>query len=283
MAEYTELPFWFRDFIAWSLRSAGIEKLPEREKEWPSFFDNTEGIGLVKRTLFYKDKNSGIFLPFKGRSRPATKGTKVGVEAHITAVEFGTTARSRQFWKDLILSGQLDGVWERYGKDKDEAAQRMALHQRFWTVPYHWVSLRNGDVLHNNQISRHTYHGNGGNGPLIGVSLEGNYPGLEKNRTKKHSGMDAFVIETARAGLRLAVTEGRNDGEPVETLYAHRQYSDGRVGDPGEAWWKEVGIPMAKELVLERKVSFKHGSGNEICNEWDPLGMVDYRGRRIVP
>lgn len=282
MAEYTELPFWFRSFIAWSLRSAGIEKPPEREKEWPDFFDNTDGIGPVKRTLFYEDKSTGILLPFKGRARRVEPGTKIGIEAHITAVAFGTTARARRFWKDLIVTGQLEGIWEKYGKDEDEAAQRMALHQRFWKVPYHWVSLLNGDVIRNNPIDRYTYHGNGGNGPLIGVSLEGNYPGLEKNRKKSHNGLDEFTIETARAGIRLAVNKGREEGEPVEVLFAHRQYSGGRLGDPGEGWWKEVGIPMSKELVLERRVRFKHGSGNEICNEWDPLGMVDYRGRRIA-
>lgn len=283
------LPFWFRQFIAWSLQSTGIERLPERETAWPDYFDNTEGIGEIKRTLFYKHSQSGIYLPFKGRPNSVKPSTKIGIEAHITAVSYGTTKRSREFWLKCINDELIpDVLLKKYQARAlvDEggpgfAAQRMALHQRFWTVPYHYVALLNGDILFNNQITRYTYHGNGGNGPLIGLSLEGNYPGLEKNRKPKHNGYDAFTIETSRAAYRLAVTKSREEGAPCEWMYAHRQYSGGRVGDPGEGWWKEIGLPMAKELSLEIKYDFKHGSGNMICREWDENGLVDYRGRPI--
>ena len=236
------LPFWFRQFIAWSLQSAGIEQLPERETAWPDYFDNTEGIGEIKRTLFYKHSQSGIWLPFKGRAGAVDPSTKVGIEAHITAVSFGTTKKSREFWLKSINGGLIpDVLLKKYQARalEDEgspefAAQRMALHQRFWTVPYHYIALLNGDVLYNNQISRYTYHGNGGNGPLIGLSLEGNYPGLEKNRKPKHNGYDDFTIETGRGAFRLAVTKSRGEGASCGWMYAHRQYSDGRLGDPGE-------------------------------------------------
>ncbi len=293
MAEDVTLPFWFRQFISWSLKSAGIERLPERATVWPDYFDNTEGIGEVKRALFYKDKRTGLMLPFKGRGRPADVSTKIGVEAHITAVSYGTRKRARKFWlraiedeliPEVLLKKYQQEALEREG-GPDEGyklvAERMALHQRFWKVPYHYVALLNGDILFNNQISRYTYHGNGGNGPLVGISLEGNFPGLTKNRKKKHDVMDGFVIETSRAAIRLAVGKSREEGAPIEILAAHRQYSDGRLGDPGEEWWKEVGIPMKKELSLEVHYSFRHGSGNKICREWDPEGLVDYRGRAI--
>jgi len=274
------LPFWFRQLISWSLKSAGIERLPERETKWPDYFDNTEGIGEVKRTLFYKHSSTGVMLPFKGRPQPVDPSTKVGVEAHITAVAFGTTARSRKFWSKQISEGTVPN-WNLFGDTVEAAAQRMALHQRFWKVPYHYVALLNGDVIYNNQITRYTYHGNGGNGPLVGVSLEGNFPGLEKNRTKKHNGYDEHTIETGRSALRLAVMESRDRGAPCEGLYAHRQYSSGRLGDPGEGWWKEIGIPMMKELKLKVLYDFRHGSGNKIPVEWDENGLVDYRGRPI--
>ena len=290
MPDPENLPFWFRQFISWSLKSTGIETVPERAANWPDYFDNTQGIGEVARTLFYKDKQSGVLLPFKGRARVVDVETKIGLEAHITAVAYGTTSKARKFWTNAIKQDLVPlelairfGLPGEVANDADylAAATRMALHQRFWKVPYHWVGLLNGDVLWNNPIVRYTYHGNGGNGPLVGVSLEGNYPGLEKNRKKKHNGYDAFTIDTGRATIRLAVNHSRDLGAPIEFLFAHRQYSAGRVGDPGEGWWKEIGIPMAKELNLEIKYTFKHGSGNKIPREWDEHGLVDYRGRPI--
>jgi len=290
MADPDNLPFWFRQFIGWALQSAGVETLPERAADWPHYFDNTQGIGEVARTLFYKDKRSGILLSFKGRAKPVDIATKIGVEAHITAIAYGTTKRARKFWIKAMKEVVPLELMHAFGFPKDGSANdadylacatRMALHQRFWKVPYHWVGLLNGDILWNNPITRYTYHGNGGNGPLVGVSLEGDYPGLEKNRKKKHNGYDAFTIETGRATLRLAVTHSRDAGAPIEALFAHRQYSAGRLGDPGEGWWKEIGLPIAKELHLQIRYNFKHGSGNKIPREWDEHGLVDYRGRPI--
>lgn len=275
------LPWSFRQWIALALRSAGIEKLPPREAGWPDHFDNCEGIGAVKRTLFYKHK-SGVMLPFKGRPRPVDVAQKIGVEAHITAVAFGTTARARRFWATQIRD-EVVTDWRRFavgapgnGGEIEHAARRMALHQRFWRVPYHFVALLNGDVLYNNQITRHTYHGNGGNGALVGVSLEGNYPGLERNRKAKHNGYDAHTIETGRAALRLAVEHSRKAGAPIEKLYAHRQYSKNRRGDPGEGWWKEIGIPVSETLGLERVVRYAHGTGRPIPRQWDALAEDNY-------
>lgn len=278
---------WIRQLVA-ALKLATVEQAPEPAQGWPDHFDNTEGIGPVKRPLFYKDKSSGILLPFKGRAIEVPPERKIGMEAHITAVPFGTTKRARAFWRRQIEQGLIpEEIVERYALGIDpgrpdsteRVAERMALHQRFWKVPYHYVSLLNGDVLRNNQISRYTFHGNGGNGPLVGVSMEGNFPGLERNRKPKHNGYDEHTILTGRAALRLGVVESREAGSPIEALFAHRQYSKGRIGDPGEGWWKEIGIPMSLELNLERRVTFIHGSGRQVCREWDDLGQVDYFGR----
>lgn len=257
---------------------------PSMVEEGPDYFDNTRGIGPVDRTLFYKH-TSGILLPFKGAPQPVPLSRRIGICAHITAIAFGTSASKRKFWKRLIDDGTIDeATWKLYGETPDAAAQRMALHQRFWTVPYHWVGLLNGDVLKNNDITRYTYHGNGSNGWHIGVSAEANLPGLEKFRkgSKKYHDLDEFSIQTWRATVRLAVVEGREEGAPIEELTAHRRYSKSRIGDPGEGWWKEVGLPMAKELDLTIVYSDKNEFGGyDMCREWDPNGLVDYRGRPI--
>jgi hypothetical protein len=274
-----------------TLAQLTVERLPTRASAWPDYFDNTDGIGYVRRPLFYKEAYSGIMLPFKGRSRVVPPEERFGIEAHITAIAFGTTRKARGVWKQRIegclmtkeVIERYGGSIEDVGDQIDRISERMALHQRFWKVPYHWVGLLNGDVLHNNQISRYTYHGNGGNSRLIGVAAEANLPGLECKRTKKHHNLDEDFIETNRATLRLAVLKGREENAPISRLYAHRQYSDGRTGDPGEGWWKEIGIPVAKELHLERMVQFHdHNNGREIPAEWDPEGRVNYRGRRVA-
>lgn len=282
--------FWARQVLA-ALARLTVESVPERAHGWPGwpeYFDNTSGIGSVERPTFYKDRRSGVLLPFRGRAKPVPVEEKTGVEAHITAVPFGTTRKARKFWKQQIAEVKVpNDVVERYGigfdgDDRtDRIAERMALHQRFWKVPYHWVGLLNGDVLHNNLISRYTHHGDGGNSRLIGVAAEANLPGLERKRTKKHHDLDEHFIETNRATVRLAVLKGREDGAPIERLYAHRQYSNGRIGDPGEGWWKEIGIPMSEELHLARMVYHAGRTGREICTEWDPVGRVDYRGRLV--
>jgi len=281
--------FWsqsifLRQLLA-SVAQRTVESLPPRATRWPDYFDNTEGIGAIRRPAFYRDRRSGVLLPYKGRAAFVPPEQKIGIEAHITAVAFGTTRKARARWRKRIAEGKLPvDLLRKYGLADSEpetagaVAERLALHERFWKVPYHWVGLLNGDVLRNNDITRYTYHGDHGNGPLIGVAAEGNMPGLEKNRKKKHHGLDEHFIETNRAALRLAVHKGREAGAPVGRLYAHRQYSNGRIGDPGEGWWKEVGIPMATELRLKRMVHFMDGVGREICREWDEDGRVDYRG-----
>jgi hypothetical protein len=274
--------FAVRQLVAWLKIVSGVEQLPEREVEWPAYFDNRDGIGIVQRELFYKSR-SGVLLPFKGDATPIPVTSKVGLEAHITATAYGTTKKARAFWAGLITSGEISPeLAAKFGATVEAQAQRMALHARFWTVPYHWIALLNGDVLRNNDITRRTYHGNGGNGPLIGVSLEGDYPGLEKNRKAKHHKYDEHTILTGRAAVRLAVTHSRDLGAPVEWLFAHRQYDAGRIGDPGEFWWKEIGIPMAVELGLKIDFEFKHSDGAKICREWDDRGLVDYRGKPVA-
>ena len=282
------IPFWLRQ-IAAAARQATVETVPERAQAWPEHFDNSKGIGPIARPLFYRDRRSGILLPYKGRAAPVPVKQKIGIEAHITAVAFGTTKKARAFWKEHLTSGLIpEDVLAPYAEGFDLGspdyfdliAERMALHQRFWKVPYHYLGLLNGDVLLNNPITRYTFHGSGGNSPLVGVSLEGNFPGLEKNRKPKHNGYDEHTILTGRASLILAIMDSREQGAPIEALFAHRQYSKGRIGDPGEGWWREIGIPVANEYHLERRVTFVHGSGRQVCREWDEeLGQVDYRGR----
>lgn len=255
------------------------KELPRREE--PQHFDNRSGIGPVDRPLFYKHKGTGVMLPFKGAPFEVPAEEKEGVCAHITGIEFGTSRRARRFWLDQIQQGVLStDLLARYGEEPAEQAERLALHQRFWKTPYHWLGLLCDDILYNNDLSRYTYAGNGSNRRYVQVAAECHMPGLEKNRKSSHTRWDARDIEVQRRTLELAVLDARGKGAPCRELTAHRVYSKGRVGDPGELWWREVGRPMMAQLDLYTRYDHAPG-GFHICREWDPKALYDYRGRRI--
>lgn len=245
----------------------------------PGHFDNVRGLGF---------RDLAKFTKLSTRNRDLSRVRLVCV--HQTAVAFGTAASRRSAWRDRIVHGKIppDDA-ERYGlianadeHDVADAARRMALHERFWGVPYHVVSLLNGDLLHNNPLAWRTYHGNAGGNDGFGWALEGLFPILARKRTGKHSPIDEFVIETGRAGLRLAVLMGRDAGAPLERVQPHRCYSGGRHGDPGEEPWREIVMPVARELHLVPDYEEKRGSGRPIPIEWDEDARFDLAGKRVA-
>jgi hypothetical protein len=208
-----------------------------REDAWPDYFDNT------------RDVRNG---PGKDSGRYAPSVTTIVL--HQTAVKFGTTKRNR----------------DKYG-------ERLALHRRFYKVPYHCVALLNGDVLWNNEIDRYTYHGNSSNARSLGVAVEGSFPGLESKRKPKHHAIDDFLIATARAAVKLMLLKAEEAGANVTHIQAHRNYSSGRVGDPGERLWREVALRAG--LVVDGELAA--GGGRPIPTEWQAGALYDYRGRRL--
>lgn len=277
-------------WVAAARQGFGLEQLPPEAESWPTgsgqlgYFDNRDGIGSVKRPLFYTHRATRVKLPFRGSPVEVEPGKRIGVCAHITSCSFGTTRRKRRFWQDLIEDFTLPPhVWAMYGATPEAAAERMALHQRMWAHPYHWAGMLNGDVLYNNGEERYTYAGNGSNRWHVQVAAEGRQPGLERNRKRKrYHDMTEHRILTWRATLTTAVVHGRERGDPIEELTAHRRYSRMRQADPGEGWWREVGLPMAERLNLSVVYSDDNAFGGfDMCREWDGEGLVDYWGRPL--
>ena len=182
---------------------------------------------------------------------------------HITAARFGTARYQRRPWEQRLDAGDLPAeLVAQYGLDEpgqDEVAARLALHARFWTVPYHWVGLRNGDVLFNNQPTRYTFHGNGANASAIGVSMEGVLPARERDRRARHDVADDAFVARGQRLLRLAVAETRGAGAPLTHITAHRCYLSGRRGDPGEAVWRQVVVPLLDELRARGRLLLLRG------------------------
>lgn len=256
-------------------------------------FDNIYGLGY--RDLKAFDKRRSEFIDPKNRR---------WVVVHQMAVTFGTSAARRKVWRKRIeemltrnprlLWQYIPGIpaealhamtWEELSlairpPTRDAMAERLALHERFWAVPYHFASLLNGDVLRNQPLNWYTYHGNGGN-PGIGWAMEGLYPDLKKNRARRHSVLDDFVIETGRVGLRTAVTVARNEGCPIEAVQPHRNFSGDRTADTGEELWREIVLPVAKELGLKPDYTLSKGTGRPIPREWDDAALYDFKGKKI--
>lgn len=258
---------------------------PGTPRAFPAFFDNWDGEpARLYRSGVYEHEPSGQMLDWKGRPAPVPLGRRTHVCCHITAVTFGTSAARRRVWRDRISSGDLSAAtlnaYDYDASDPEACATRMALHERFWTVAYHWVGLLNGDVLFNNAPSRYTYHGNRSNRFSLGVAAEAVLPGRESRRGDEHTAVDETFVETNRETLRLAVTTARDQGAPMTHVTAHRCFSMTREGDPGEAYWKEVVLPVAAEIGLTVDYGLVDG-GRGIPRDWDPGSPFDWSGNEV--
>lgn len=247
----------------------------------PPHFDNIEGWVAAKyRRPFYE--TSGTKLKYKGRVGlvRATQRTHIG--CHITAVEFGTSSSRRAFWLKELAKFPTE-IRERYQLESDEAtAERLALHERFWKVPYHVVGLVNGDILHNNNLRSYTYHGKGLNDEAIGLSAEAKLPGLiSKYDPNKYTKVDDHWVETNRKAFEVAYELAMEEGMPIQGVRCHRQSSSGRVADPGEQYYKLVLRPMAERLGLRIDINYTTGSGSAIPVEWDDRGVINYYGKLV--
>jgi hypothetical protein len=277
-------PFWVRQMVD-RFRKLVFEKLPDRADQFPEYFDNINGpLALKYREPFYQ--NGSQMLKFKGYTKKLSPEEKVGVCVHQTAIEFGTSSYRRKFWRKIIDVDASTVIQHGFVIPEDEEgksklAERIALHERFWKVPYHFVGLKNGDVLYNNEVTSYTWHGNLANKSTLGVAIEGHFPGLEKNRAPKHTVADQFFLDTMHACLRLSVLKSRELGCPIGDCTAHRVYSSSRVGDPGELIWKEVVIPAIERYNLKVDYDRVVKSGRQIPREWDASSPYNWYGKRI--
>lgn len=206
---------------------------------------------------------------------------------HQMAVAFGVSNKRVRHWADQASRLQV-GVLEQYGgpdiNDLDQLwafARRIALHERVCKLPYHVAGLLNGDVVHINPLLWYTYHGNKANKRSLAIAADGHYPGLEAKRQAKHDDLDDFMINTMRAATRVAMVKADAANINIKFADAHRVYSSGRTGDPGEALWGEVVLWAVKEYGLVVRYDRKVDGGRPIPVEWDPVAQFNYRGRRI--
>lgn len=269
--------------------NTGIERLPVVEAELRLPFKAPEEIALPEAPIVvpgaydnisadgYRDYGKTLKGNLRRRYSPERLAKRRLVVVHQTATPFGTTSRARKRWAKLHAEdeGRTDLT------EADWAyAETMALFERFWKVPYHEVSLISGYVLDNNRTDDYTYHAGGLN---FGLSwaIEGRFPPLASKRTSKHTELTNDLIETGRAGLRRGILRFRSDGAAADQLVPHRTGSKNRLADCGEEVWKEIVLPVARDLDCEVLYDFRRDTGLYIPLPWDDDALYDYKGNKL--
>lgn len=291
---------WLRLQIEAFLRSTGINEPVIQQDAWPRASPRLllpdEPPELVAPGHFDLTERS-YGLPQLGVDRRHPKGrvpafvrSPSAIDRfcyHQMAAEFGVSKRRVAFWAARAASLPPELLEQYCLRDllSDDACrafgQRMALHERMCGLPYHVAGLLSGDVVHINPLLLHTYHGDGANARAIAIASDGSYPGVESRRSRSHTALTDFMVDTLKAATMVAMIKAQELGIDIRYADAHRVYSAHRVGDPGEAIWKAVVLWAVKEYDLKVDYEKRVAKGKPIPAEWDPAGLVDYKGRPV--
>lgn len=144
-------------------------------------------------------------------------------------------------------------------------------------VNAHCGVTRNGTVILMHDFQWEIWHGNGLSKQTIGIETAGNFYGVpgvkgtwwspgggphQLNEKQQHAFEVLFHI------LHEAFDEGGGNWKKV---YAHRQSSSSREGDPGQEIWQKVGMVWQTALGADDGgPNYCVGSGNPIPKEWNP-------------
>jgi len=119
----------------------------------------------------------------------------------------------------------------------------------------------------------HVNHGNGLNPVTLGLEVDGLYAGVEGDARTVWGGKAPTVWTAEMADAVIAMIawllkEAKAEDMDVRYLYAHRQSSATRRGDPGELIWKTVALRAADELGLLMEPARVWGNGLPLPSAW---------------
>lgn len=214
------------------------------------------------------------------RAEQSNPSPKSRIISRVTAERFPSTVTGIVVHQTACNFGVSRAAVKAAGGDRDLAQQRRALN-----VACHALAFREGWVVWANPLERYIYHGNGFNRSTLGLEIEGHYAGLmddpattavrEDVRTTWKGHPDVvteLVVKTARAAIRLLVESGREQGMPIENIYAHRQSSATRRSDPGQELWQRVVLEYACPVLgLISHPGMVLGEGKPIPLAWDAV------------
>jgi hypothetical protein len=172
------------------------------------------------------------------------------------------------------------GVWYGVSAAQVSAAggdRHAALHNRGLNIACHAVAfdgrdagLECGHGVATAPLAWYCYQANTANSESLGLEIEGVYPGLVTPGCVMPS---QRVINAARDAVRYMVEQGRREGMPIRYVWAHRQSSAMRRGDPGEALWKAVALDFAVPVMgLQTQNTRTWGDGMPIPAAWGGSG-----------
>lgn len=150
--------------------------------------------------------------------------------------------------------------------------------------PYGWRNLNahigiteEGMVVVVNEPECKIWHAQKLSGSTIGIEIAGNFHGIEGRRDTLWRGggpagtLNPNQLMGCNVAMEMVKQWFEEQGQEWKHIYAHRQSSRTRAGDPGSAIWKAVAMPWIEKLGLsDGGEKFKHGSGRRIPREWNP-------------
>jgi hypothetical protein len=187
-----------------------------------------------------------------------------GLEEEVLAAaeSFGPPKRPSRF---LDVTGLHPGTLRR-GPRPWTQIKAIVLHQtaillgpkpeRWYTLAAHIGIPQDGRVILVNPPTQVIWHANSFNKSSVGIEISGNFEGVEGDPTTlwqpgggPHRMNDA-QMESARATVKWLVETIAANGGNIRFIYAHRQASTDRRGDPGSRVWQRVGLWAQETLGL---------------------------------
>lgn len=153
--------------------------------------------------------------------------------------------------------------------------------KRWHSVPAHIGVTKGGKVILINKLETVCWHANYFNRFGVGIEVDGNFRGVEDRPGTlwKGGGRRSMLTEEQETWARAAVVwicdEVAAHGGKVTDILAHRQTSENRRGDPGEAIWKRIGLWAQEDSeftlrkLCKNDPNYTKGSGLPIPKEWD--------------
>lgn len=124
------------------------------------------------------------------------------------------------------------------------------------------------------------WHAQGLSKRTIGIEIEGNFHGVDgSERTLWKGGggphyLNDKMIAALDEVLAWLASEFVQNGVEWQNIFAHRQSSDARRGDPGSEIWQKIVMPWAEALGLKTEYDGGPyhciGSGTAIPQLWNP-------------
>lgn len=150
--------------------------------------------------------------------------------------------------------------------------------QKWRNLNAHYGITKEGVIVWANDETDMIWHGNNLSQATIGVEIEGNFEGVSGLPATLWKGggpacylTDAQLMASGSLFVHLSNRFVENDSL-WRKVYAHRQSSGTRRGDPGSEIWQKIALPWIQGLAMpsmDGGPEFHLDSGKPIPDSWD--------------